>query len=130
VIEVLWPERVAAQEVCMHARNRWLFVPALLAAAAVAYGLSKPSASDGPIKLLGCIVTPGGVLEALVDSQTDDIMSCDIRCSYELGDRMFQQRFNVSIPGRYQGRVGQVDAVGAKPGNYQGEISNCRKITR
>jgi len=31
-----------------------------------------------------------------VDSQADDDMSCNIRCNYELGERMFSQSFNVT----------------------------------
>ena len=92
--------------------------------------LTPPSDSDGPIKLLTCTVSPQGILEAEVDSQTDDEMSCNIRCNYELGERTFSQAFNVTIPGRFHGRVGRFDTSNAKAGNYSGEVSTCKKIQR
>ena len=113
----------------MNARRRWA---ALLTcgAAASAFALVPPSASDGPVKLLACIVTPAGVLEASVENQSDDAMSCDIRCSYELGGRMFTRDFSVSIPPRFQGQVGEFDTGGAKAGNYRGELGSCSKVER
>ena len=108
----------------------------LLALAAIAaplsavHGLTSPSDSDGPVKLLTCIVSPAGILEAEVSSQTDDAMNCNIRCNYELGDRMFSQSFNVTIPGRFQGRVGKFDTNNAKAGNYSGDIGTCKKSPR
>jgi hypothetical protein len=57
----------------------------------IVLGLTSPSDSDGPVKLLTCVVSPTGILEAEVDSQTDDAMNCNIRCNYELGERMFSQ---------------------------------------
>jgi len=94
------------------------------------HGLTPPSASDGPVKLLGCVVNPQGVLEAEVDNQTDDIVSCNIRCNYELGERMFAQSFSVTIPGHYQGRLGRFDTSNGKPGNYSGELGTCKKAPR
>ena len=49
--------------------------------------LTPPSESDGPVRLLNCVVSPGGALEAEVDNQSDDAMSCNIRCNYEFGDK-------------------------------------------
>ena len=102
----------------------------LVAAHADVYGLTPLSDSDGPIRLLACIVTPQGVLEAEVASQADDSMSCNIRCSYELGSQMFSHSFNVSIPGRFQGRVGRFDTVNARAGNYSGDVGTCKKGSR
>jgi hypothetical protein len=93
------------------------------------YGLTPPSSSDGPIKLLTCVVTPTGILEAEVDSQTEDAMNCNIRCSYELGERRFSHSFNVTIPGRFQGRIGRFDTSNAKAGNYSGELGTCKKTS-
>jgi hypothetical protein len=105
-------------------------VATTLAAASPVHGLNPPSSSDGPVKLLACVVTPAGVLEAAVDSQSDDAMSCDIRCNYELGERMFSHTFNVTIAARFQGRVGEFDTSNAKPGNYSGEMGDCVKVSR
>ena len=92
--------------------------------------LTPPSDSDGPIKLLTCTVSPQGILEAEVDSQTDDDMSCNIRCNYEFGERSFSQSFDVTIPARFHGRVGRFDTSSGKAGNYSGEVGTCRKISR
>jgi hypothetical protein len=114
----------------MNARHCWVAIIAAGTAASAAYALVAPSASDGPVKLLSCVVTPAGVLEASVDNQSDDAMSCDIRCSYELGGRTFSHDFSLSIPAKYQGRVGQFDTGNAKAGNYPGEIGRCQKVER
>jgi hypothetical protein len=108
----------------------------LLALAAIAlprttlHALTSPSSSDGPIKLLTCVVTPTGILEAEVASGSDDRMNCNIRCNYELGERMFSHSFNATIPGRFSGRVGRFDTSNAKPGNYSGDVGTCKKISR
>ncbi len=108
----------------------------LLALAATAslqptlHALTPPSSSDGPIRLLACVVTPAGILEAEVDSQSEDTMNCNIRCSYELGEQMFSHSFNVTIPGRFNGRVGRFDTSNAKAGNYSGDVGTCKKVSR
>jgi hypothetical protein len=89
--------------------------------------LTPPSDSDGPVKLLTCLVSPQGVLEAEVSSQSDDAMDCFIRCNYEFGDRLLSQGFHATIPARFQGRVSGADTSAAKAGNYSGEISGCKK---
>ena len=94
------------------------------------FALTPPSDSDGPIRLLTCSVSPTGLLEAEVESQTDDAMNCHIRCSYELGDRKFSHTFEVTIPGRFQGRVGGFDTSNAKAGNYSGDVGTCKKTSR
>lgn len=102
----------------------------LLAASMVTSAITPPSASDGPVKLLYCVVSPGGILEAVVDSQTDDRMSCHIRCTYQMAERTFQQSFEETIPARFQGRVGKFDTMTGKAGNYPGEIFGCEKGER
>jgi hypothetical protein len=97
----------------MKARHILVAIGAMVAPQAGVLGVTSPSDSDGPIRLLGCSVSPTGILEAEVDSRTDDAMSCNIRCSYELGDRKFSHTFSVTIPGRFQGRVGKFDTSGA-----------------
>lgn len=103
---------------------------ALAAPQASVLAVTAPSDSDGPIRLLTCVVSPTGILEAEVESRTDDAMSCYIRCSYELGDRKFSRSFEVTIPGRFQGRVGGFDTSNAKAGNYSGDIGTCKKTSR
>ena len=114
----------------MKTRLCLLALGSLVAAHADVYGLTPPSESDGPVKLLTCIVTPQGVLVAEVASQAEDDMNCNIRCSYELGEQMFSHSFNVSIPGRFQGRVGRFDTVNARAGNYSGDVGTCKKYSR
>ena len=114
----------------MKTRHCLVVLAALVAPQANVLGLTPPSDSDGPIKLLTCAVTPTGILEAEVESQTDDAMSCYIRCSYELGDRKFSHTFEVTIPGRFQGRVGGFDTSNAKAGNYSGDVGSCKKASR
>lgn len=114
----------------MNARHLLIAVAAIAAPQASVLGLTPPSDTDGPIKLLTCVVSPTGILEAEVDSQTEDAMSCNIRCNYELGDRMFSQTFSVTIPGRFQGRVGRFDTTNARAGNYSGELGACKKASR
>jgi hypothetical protein len=114
----------------MRARHCLLALAATAAIPAAVHGLTAPSASDGPVKLLTCTVTPQGILEAEVDSQSDDSMSCNIRCGYELGGKMFSYNFNVTIPKRFHGRVGRFDTSNARAGNYSGDVGNCQKTLR
>ena len=111
--------------------RHWL---AALAAIAVAqsdvYGLTPPSDSDGPVKLMTCVVDSHGILEAEVDSKSDDDMNCNIRCNYSLGEQTFNHSFNVTIRKRFQGRVGRFDTDNGKAGNYSGEIGTCQKVSR
>jgi hypothetical protein len=98
--------------------------------ASAAFALTPPSASDGPVKLHSCVVSPNGLLEAAVDSQTDDRMRCHIRCTYQMAERTINHSFDEMIPARFQGRVGQFDTTNGKAGNYPGEISGCEKVDR
>jgi hypothetical protein len=113
----------------MRGRREWI-AAAVALAAVTAHGLNPPSASDGPVKLLACVVTPAGILEAAVDSSADETMSCDILCHYELAGRMFTHTFTATIPARFQGRVGDFDTNNAKPGSYPGELGRCQKFGR
>jgi hypothetical protein len=112
----------------MKTRNWLAAVAAITAFQSDVYGLTPPSESDGPIKLLACIVSPQGLLEAEVDSGVDDSMDCNIRCDYEIGGQMFSHTFSVTIPKRFHGRVGQFDTSTGKAGNYSGEVGTCKKI--
>lgn len=89
--------------------------------------LTPPSDSDGPIRLLNCVVLPNGVLTAEVESQSDDALSCNINCNYELGEHRFSHWFEMRIPARFSGRIGQFDTNGARAGNYSGEVGTCQK---
>lgn len=114
----------------MKTRVSLLVLATLAAAQSDVYGITPPSASDGPIRLLTCVVTSSGILEAEVDNQSEDAMTCNLRCNYELGERMFSHTFNITIPARFNGRVGRFDTSNGKPGNYSGDVGTCRKTSR
>lgn len=107
-----------------------LALAAILAPHRGLYAITAPSDSDGPVKLLTCVVSPSGNLQAEVDSASDEAMNCNIRCNYELGDRTFSHSFNVTIPARFHGRVGGFDTSNGKAGNYSGEVGTCKKAAR
>jgi hypothetical protein len=111
----------------MRTRNFLVALAATVVAQSAVYGITPPSASDGPIRLLTCVVKPNGILEAEVASQSDDSMNCTIRCNYELGERMFSHSFDVTIRARFHGRIGRFDTNNARAGNYSGDLGNCRK---
>jgi hypothetical protein len=115
------------KELSMKARFWLVVVAAIVATQTQVYGLNPPSASDGPIKLLACIVSPNGVLEAQVESRSEHAMSCNIRCNYELGEKMFSHTFYVTVPARFQGRIGRFDTSNARAGTYSGEVGTCKK---
>ena len=105
----------------------------ILAALASTYvdvsALTPPSKSDGPIRLLNCIVSADGTLEAEIDNKSEDAQSCNIRCNYTVGDTTFTHWFEVSIPARYSGRVGRFDTSGGTKGNYSGDVGTCTKTS-
>jgi len=113
----------------MKTRIALLALVTIAASQADVRALTPPSSGDGEagVRLMTCAVTPGGILEAEVDSQTEAAMDCNIRCNYELGERMFSHTFSVTVPGRFHGRVGHFDTSNAKAGNYSGEIGTCKK---
>jgi len=108
----------------------WLCLLAFAAVVLVqadVFGLTPPSKSDGPVRLLNCVVSPNGVLEAEVDNKSEDPVECTLRCNYEIGGHTFSQWFTETIPARYNGRIGKFDTSGAKPGNYSGDVGSCKK---
>jgi len=109
------------------ARDYLVALAAMMVTRADIHALTPPSESDGPVKLLNCVVSPNGLLDAEVDNQSDDAMSCNLRCNYELGGQTLSQWFEARIPAHFNGRVGRVDTSGAKPGKYSGEVGTCRK---
>jgi hypothetical protein len=113
----------------MKMRHWTIALAAMVTTQADVYGLTPPSSSDGPIKLLTCVVTPAGILEAEVDNQSEDAMNCNIRCNYELGEQTFSHTFNVTIPARFNGHVGRFDTSNAKAGNYSGDVGTCKKTS-
>lgn len=102
-------------------------IAALAATHADVYGLNPPADSDGPIRLLACVVSANGMLEAEVDSRSEDDLSCNIHCNYELAGKPFTHWFEVTIPRRFIGRVGHFDTSGGRTGNFSGEVGTCRK---
>ena len=109
----------------MKARG-WLSACVMVAAAHVS-GLTPPSKSDGPVRLMNCVVSAGGVLEVEVDNQSDDPMNCNLRCNYEVGGQTFSHWFSETIPARFNGRIGRFDTSGGKAGSYSGEVGTCKK---
>jgi hypothetical protein len=112
----------------MKARHSLAALAALAATQADVRALTPPSESDGPVRLLNCVVSPGGTLEAEVDNQSDEAMSCNIRCNYEFGGKTFSHWFEVTVPKRFTGRVGEFDTSNGKPGSYSGDVGTCKKI--
>jgi hypothetical protein len=109
-----------------------LALAALVAVAAThadVSALTPPSKSDGPIKLMNCIVSGDGTLEAEVDNTSEDAQNCNIGCNYEMGGQTFSHWFEVSIPARYSGRVGRFDTAGGKKGSYSGDVGTCQKTS-
>lgn len=100
---------------------------AALAFTGTVSGLNPPSDTDGPVRLLSCVVSASGMLQADVDSRSDDDLSCNIHCNYELGGKTFTHWFEVTIPRRYIGRVGRFDTSGGRVGSFSGEMGSCRK---
>lgn len=111
-------------------RARRLLVALTAVATVQVFGLTPPSKSDGPVRLLNCVVSGSGMLEAEVDSQTDDPMTCDIQCNYDIGGQIFTHWFQETIPARFNGKIGRFDTTSGKKGSYSGEIGNCRKSPR
>jgi len=91
--------------------------------------LTPPGKTDGPIRLLSCIVSATGILEAEVDNTSDSAQSCNLRCNYDIGGQTFSQWLEVSIPARFNGRVGRFDTSGGKAGNYSGDVGTCTKTS-
>ncbi|HEX6637557.1 MAG TPA: hypothetical protein VF033_07855 [Steroidobacteraceae bacterium] len=113
----------------MRVRTLLLLGPAMLVMQADVHALVTPSTSDGPVRLLGCVVTPARLLQAEVDNSSDEAMFCEFSCNYEISGRMFSHAFSETIPKHFQGRIGQFDASGARPGNYSGEVGKCSKAS-
>ena len=107
--------------------SAWWFSQRSPRPAPTSHALTPPSESDGPIRLLACVVGPDGVLEAEVENQSEDAMSCNIRCNYEFGERPFFHWFEVTIPARFSGRVGRFDTSNGKAGRYSGDVGTCKK---
>jgi hypothetical protein len=114
----------------MNTRHWLVAVAVALATQADVHGLTPPSSSDGPVKLLGCIVTSQRILEAEVDNTSDETMNCAIRCNYDIGESRLSYTFNVTIPKRFQGRVGRFDTETGKAGSYSGDVGSCEAVSR
>ena len=111
----------------MKPRLYWVALAAI-AVTHLVFALNPPSDSDGPVRLLSCVVAANGVLEAEVESQSDDDLSCNLHCNYEFGGKPFTHWFEVTIPRRFMGRVGHFDTSGGRAGNFSGEVGTCRKV--
>ena len=111
----------------MKPRSIGMSLVALAATQSSVSALTPASKSDGPIRLLSCVVSGNGKLEAEVDNQTDDAQFCNIRCNYAIAGQTFTHWFDVTIPKRFSGRVGEFDTNGAKAGSYPGDVGTCKK---
>ena len=83
--------------------------------------------SPGPIRLLSCVVSSTGLFEAEVENTSDSAQTCNLRCDYVVGEATISHRFEVSIPARFRGRVGQFDTSRGQPGSYSGQVGACRQ---
>jgi hypothetical protein len=120
-------ERHSQLQSGMKARHGLALVAAVAATHADVYALNSPSESDGPVRLLACVVGRDGMLEAEVDNQSDDAMNCNISCNYEFGGKPFSHWFEVTIPKHFTGRVGHFDTNNGKAGRFQGDMGTCKK---
>ena len=112
----------------MKARHIVAALTAMVATQADVSALTPPSKGDGPVRLLACVVSPGGLLEAEVDNTSDAMQTCDIRCDYAVAGTTFSHWFEVTIPSRFNGPVGRFDTSGGMTGSYSGDIGTCQKM--
>jgi hypothetical protein len=84
--------------------------------------------SPGPIRLLSCVVSNAGLLEAEVENTADSAQACTVRCNYLVGETSISHRFEVSIPAGFSGIVGQFDTSRGQPGSYPGHLGACRVV--
>ena len=82
--------------------------------------------SSGPIRLLSCVVSRAGLLEAEAENTSDTAQLCNLRCDFTLEDTTSSHWFEVSIPARFSGIVGQFDTARGRPGSYSGRLGGCR----
>jgi hypothetical protein len=82
--------------------------------------------TPGPVRLLSCVVSNAGLLEAEVENTSDSAQACKLCCEYVIGETTISHRFEVSIPARFRGIVGQVDTARGQPGRYPGHLGVCR----
>ena len=82
--------------------------------------------SRGPVRLLSCVVSSTGLLEAEVDNAAESAQTCNLRCDYVIREATISHGFEVTIPARFSGRVGQFDTSSGRPGNYSGSVGTCR----
>jgi hypothetical protein len=97
----------------------------LIALAAPLVGIPN---STGPIRLVSCVVSRAGLLEAEVENTTDSAQICRLRCDYAIEGTTRSRGFEVSIPARFRGIVGQFDTSRGRPGSYTGQVGTCRRL--
>lgn len=84
--------------------------------------------TPGPVRLLSCVVSNAGLLEAEVENTSGSAQACSLRCDYVIEETTISHRFEISIPARFRGIAGQVDTSRGRPGSYPGVIGVCRKM--
>ena len=97
----------------------------LIALAAPLVGIPK---TTGPVRVLSCVVSRAGLLEAEVENTSDTAQICKLRCDFTIGETTRSHWFEVSIPARFSGIVGQIETFRGRPGSYPGRVGTCRRI--
>ena len=84
--------------------------------------------SSGPVRLLSCVVSRTGLLEAEVTNASDSALTCKLRCDYVIRESTTASHvFEATIPPRYHGKVGQLDTSSGRPGSYSGRVDACQR---
>jgi hypothetical protein len=86
--------------------------------------------STGSIRLLSCVVSRAGLLEAEVENTSETAQFCNLRCDYTLEGNNSSHWFEISIPARFRGIMGQFDTFRGRPGSYAGHVGSCRSTPR
>src|SRR4051812_19030556 len=111
----------------MKSRTGLMVLLTLFAVHGSVFALTPAKDSDGPVRLLACVVSSSGTLESEVGNQSDDAQLCNIRCDFDIAGQTFTHWFDVTIPKHYNGRVGRFDTNGGKAGTFSGEVGTCKK---
>lgn len=112
----------------MKTRHYVITLVALVAPLAGVLALAPPAKVSGRVRLVACVVSRTGLMEAEVESTSDAAMYCHLRCDYVIRDATLSHAFKADIPARFSGRVGQFDTSSGRPGRYSGEVGACQVI--
>ena len=96
-----------------------------IAAALAALAAPLIAKSPEPVRLLSCVVSETGLLEAEVSNTSDLEMTCRLGCSYVVREAALSHSFEVDIVPHFMGRVGHFDTSSGRPGSYAGHLDRC-----